>query len=216
YSNNLQNFPVFTSVGYGTTTRVAGTLNSLANTTFRVEFFANAAHRPEGQRFLGFRNISTDNAGNATFDVTLSAATALGEWITATATDPAGNTSEFTYQPDDNNHLLTPTVITVGIDIGPGSATNPINLANGVIPVAILGSTTLNVAQVDVASVVFAGARAVRYSFQDVNGDGIGDLVLQFRSQDTDLRAVYEALLAAADTNTNGVLDPGISTRQAD
>ncbi|OHB74745.1 MAG: hypothetical protein A2W31_18145 [Planctomycetes bacterium RBG_16_64_10] len=39
--------------------------------------------------------VTTDASGNASFDVTLQVATTLGELITATATDPEGNTSEF-------------------------------------------------------------------------------------------------------------------------
>ena len=40
------------------------------------------------------RVVITDLSGNAPFDTTLAAPTAAGEWITATATDPTGNTSE--------------------------------------------------------------------------------------------------------------------------
>ena len=39
--------------------------------------------------------MTTDGAGNVSFTLPLSAAFAPGEWVTATATDPAGNTSEF-------------------------------------------------------------------------------------------------------------------------
>ncbi|MEK7214163.1 MAG: hypothetical protein AAB289_01000, partial [Chloroflexota bacterium] len=49
---------------------------------------------------------------------------------------------------------------------------------------------------------------------QDVNGDGKLDLMLHFRTQETNLRSAYKDLLAAADTTTNGVLDPGVSTHQ--
>src|SRR5207253_88764 len=56
--------------------------------------------------------------------------------------------------------------------------------------------------------------QAVQSALQDVDADGFLDLVLKFRTQDTNLRAMYEALLAAADTNTNGVLDSTVSTHQ--
>jgi hypothetical protein len=97
--NNLQNYPVITSVtNSGGSTSIVGTLNSTANTMFRVEFFANNATDPtgfgEGQSFLGFANVPTDNNGNASFNVTFPQV--AGEpHITATATDPNGNTSEF-------------------------------------------------------------------------------------------------------------------------
>jgi uncharacterized repeat protein (TIGR01451 family) len=97
--NGLQNFPVITAVGTtGGATTIDGTLNSKPNTTCRIEFFASDAADPssfgEGQAFLGFADVTTDAAGNATFDVTLPAATTPTQFITATATGPDG-TSEF-------------------------------------------------------------------------------------------------------------------------
>jgi len=99
-ANNLQNFPVLTSASSsGGTTTVQGTLNSAPGTTYRVEFFSNATCDPsgngEGRTFLGFQNVTTDGAGNAAVNAALPSAVAAGEVVTATATDPAGNTSEF-------------------------------------------------------------------------------------------------------------------------
>jgi parallel beta-helix repeat protein len=97
--NNYQNYPVLTSAALsGGHTVVSGTLHSSASTTFRVEIFANAAADPsgngQGQTFLGFTSVTTDAGGGASFSATLNAA-AAGQAISATATDPAGNTSEF-------------------------------------------------------------------------------------------------------------------------
>jgi uncharacterized repeat protein (TIGR01451 family) len=100
--NNLQNFPVITSAtNAGNTTSIRGTLNSTPNTTFRVEFFANAAcdtsGNGEGQTFIGAVDATTDANGNAGGGngFTLTAALPVNQFVTATATDPAGNTSEF-------------------------------------------------------------------------------------------------------------------------
>ena len=78
---------------------------------------------------------------------------------------------------------------TAAIQIKPPSAAPvSINLsASGVIPVAILSSHTFDARQVDPASVTLAGARvgligrSGRYSCsaQDVNGDGLQDLMCQ-------------------------------------
>lgn len=82
-----------------------------------------------------------------------------------------------------------------------------VNLASqGRIAVAIFSTAGFDATLVDVASVRFAGATAVQWTLQDVNGDGRLDMVLQFRTQDTNLRAVYEQLLAD-DINADGVLD---------
>ena len=102
--NDLQNFPIITSAilsGGGTTTTVMGKLNSLANTTFTIDFYANPAcvGRPqgfrEGQTYLGATDVLTDGSGNASIDVVLPAAIDPGSPVTATATSPDGNTSEF-------------------------------------------------------------------------------------------------------------------------
>ena len=97
--NNLQNFPVLTTAVLGLATTVSGSLNSAANTMFRVEFFATATGDAtgygEGQTFIGAISVTTNGSGNAAFAPALPAIIPAGQNITATATDPAGNTSEF-------------------------------------------------------------------------------------------------------------------------
>jgi len=97
--NNYQNYPVLTSAALsGGQTVVQGTLQSTPSTTFRVEFFANPTADPsghgQGKIFLGFATVMTDSSGAASFTAPVAAATA-GQAISATATDPNGNTSEF-------------------------------------------------------------------------------------------------------------------------
>jgi hypothetical protein len=97
--NNLQNFPVLTSAASSaTTTTINGTLNSEASKTYRLEFFANVTcdgTHGEGQTFLDATSATTDGAGNATFNASLPVAVPVGQVVTATATDPNNNTSEF-------------------------------------------------------------------------------------------------------------------------
>ncbi len=97
--NRRQNFPVLTTTAaVGEGIQVSGTLNSAAGTSYRVEFFASDAADPsgfgEGQAYLGFTTVTTDGAGNGSFTATLPNVL-VGKFFTATATDPAGNTSEF-------------------------------------------------------------------------------------------------------------------------
>jgi hypothetical protein len=101
--NNLQNFPVLTNVvSSGGSTTIDGTLNSLANTQFRVELFVSSSADPsghgEGEVFLGFVNVTTNAVGDAAFSFTTP--TPVGTNFTATAArlDTSGNvveTSEF-------------------------------------------------------------------------------------------------------------------------
>jgi hypothetical protein len=97
--NNVQNFPVLTSVGVRVNTTVHGTLNSTPNRQFRVEVFSNSACDPsnhgEGETFLGALTTTTDGSGNASFFGTF-LLVPVGRFITATATDlTTGDTSEF-------------------------------------------------------------------------------------------------------------------------
>jgi hypothetical protein len=99
-ANNLQNFPVITSVvSSGGVMTVAGTLDSAPNTVFRIELFANKACHVsgfgEGENYLGFTNATTDASGKAGFTFNAPTLNVIGGFFTATATDPNGNTSEF-------------------------------------------------------------------------------------------------------------------------
>jgi hypothetical protein len=100
-ANNLQNTPVITSASSaGGTTTIEGTLNSTPNMTFTIEFFSNAACDPsgfgEGETLIGSATVTTNGGCLASFAVTLPIAIPSGSFITATATDPNGNSSEFT------------------------------------------------------------------------------------------------------------------------
>ncbi len=96
--NNLQNFPVVT-LAEATGGSLIGAFNSTPNTTFHVEFFSNAAADPsgngEGETFLGHIDLTTDANGDADFALMSPIAMTAGHFVSVTATDPDGNTSEF-------------------------------------------------------------------------------------------------------------------------
>ena len=100
--NSLQNYPLLAlAVTNGSRIQISGSLNSTANATFRIEFFASTTADPsgrgEGQRYLGFATVTTNGSGNATIDkVEFTATVLVGEYISATATNTiTNNTSEF-------------------------------------------------------------------------------------------------------------------------
>lgn len=98
--NRLQNYPVLTLVTNTTAgVQIQGRLDSTPNTTFRLEFFANSACDPsghgQGELFIGFTNITTGADCTNNFSVTFARLLSTGLVVTATATDPDGNTSEF-------------------------------------------------------------------------------------------------------------------------
>ena len=91
-ANNLQNFPVLATAPGG----VQGTLNSRPSLTYTVEYFINENCDPsgngEGESLVGSVSVATDADGNATLPLFPIGA---GVLITATATSPTGDTSEF-------------------------------------------------------------------------------------------------------------------------
>ncbi len=121
--NGLQNFPVLTSVSAGTGV-ANGTLESTANTEFKIDFFrsaqCDASGYGEGQEFLSTYTGTSNGAGVLNFTHTLSGLNS-GEYVTATAMDPTGNSSEFSLcaqaacaDPDvDNDNDVDVTDITL-------------------------------------------------------------------------------------------------------
>lgn len=98
--NNDLPFPVLTAVtSDGVNTTISGLLESTPNTALTLEFFANSISNPsgfgEGEQFLGTGAVTTNGHGAVSFTMTFAVAVPLGQFIAATATDPANNTSEF-------------------------------------------------------------------------------------------------------------------------
>lgn len=96
-------------------------------------------------------------------------------------------------------------VVTVQIDIKPGSFPNSINLGSGgTVPIAIFSTNTFDATTVDPTTVTLAGAEVKlrgngmsMASVQDVNDDGLLDLVVHvsteaFQLSETDTEAVLE------------------------
>ena len=99
--NNLQNFPVLSTASTtGSQILITGSLNSTANSYYRIEFFANtsgdASGYGEGETYLGYANVTTDGSGNTTINVNLTASVASGAVISATATKTDATYTSFT------------------------------------------------------------------------------------------------------------------------
>ncbi len=101
-ANNLQNYPVLTNVRLQLQGRgpfIEGTLNSTASASFSLQFYKNGSCDPsgngEGEALLGSADVATDGNGDAAFSVTAAGSAEIGQSVSATATDAAGNTSEF-------------------------------------------------------------------------------------------------------------------------
>ena len=104
--NGDQNFPVIASATFvpdvsdsNGTLIVSGSLSADFNTTYIIQLFANqAADRSgfgQGQTLIASFDVATDGSGNKVFSTSLASTNLTGESISATATDPNFNTSEF-------------------------------------------------------------------------------------------------------------------------
>jgi CSLREA domain-containing protein len=101
--NMLQNYPVMVLAVHdpiADLTTLTATLDSAPNKQYTVEFFTNTACDPsgygEGEQMVASVSAGTDSGGHAVFASQYQPSHFIaGSFITATATDPAGNTSVF-------------------------------------------------------------------------------------------------------------------------
>ena len=154
-ANNDQNFPVLTSaVTNGTQITITGTLNSIALTSFRIEFYSNATGDAtgygEGQTLIGISDVTTDGSGNASFSPTFSETVSAGSAISAIVSrldggDMEVETSEFAQNVIataavnnapvlDNNGVLTLTTITEDDTGNNGNLISEILASDGALP----------------------------------------------------------------------------------
>ena len=135
-ANALQNFPFISSVDYGNdTVTVHGILKATPNTTYDLDFYGNQVCTPRPRDFLqgwdplGSLQVTTNGAGSASFDGTFDDLHAPNmPPISATATDPDGNTSEFSQNviyassPRSGASAGGVTVTLTGTHFAPGAA----------------------------------------------------------------------------------------------
>jgi uncharacterized membrane protein len=161
-------------------------------------------------------SFETDAGGQAIFDVNYTYLQSLGLIVDNTYNIHL-KVTDSENQNDTANSTLTiipQPALQVAVDIKPGSCPNPLNVkSSGVLPVAILGTTDVNVITIDPTSIQLAGVDAIRHSFEDVAApiadsnncnciedgpDGLLDLTLKFKTQD-----IVEAI---GDVNDGDVL----------
>jgi len=196
--NNLQNFPIIVTTADGSLQGWLG--GSTPDTPFHLEFFASAAYGPggsgEAQDYLGSLEVTTDATGQVTFAVPFTAPPDKPV-ITATATDPQGNTSEVSAQrrasleaPSasvravPNQRLLFSAAMGDGIAVQDPDA-GPLNPA---------WDLTLSVA---------AGALTLS-RLEGLVGSGSGTSTLQYQGSLSALNAALEGMTFTATTGFHG------------
>jgi hypothetical protein len=126
--NNLQNAPVLTgAVGGGATGIIQGSLNSVPNATFTIQFFRNQVPDPsgfgQGRTLLGSTSVTTNANGDAAISYAPGTGLPASTWICATATNSAtGDTSEFSNDVSAQPVTLEFASATWSVDVTAGSA----------------------------------------------------------------------------------------------
>jgi hypothetical protein len=157
---------------------------------FKVDVAAGSGADPGGTFAIeGYRN-------GALVERTGLVLGAVNEWMTVALSAEVdqvvfvGDTRGFRPFGIDNLRwgLDAPQRIDVAIDVRPGSRENPVNPgSNGLLPVSLLGSDTLDVHDVDTESLALgvSGAPALRTWYFDTNGDGVVDLLVLYSTPAT-------------------------------
>jgi hypothetical protein len=110
--NDLQSYPVLTAVSSsGTSASIQGNFESLASTSFLIQFFSNTTTTlsgyGQGETPIGSEMVTTDQNGLASIAATVAAKVPQGLLVTATATNlTSGDTSEFSQAISSSPVLL--------------------------------------------------------------------------------------------------------------
>jgi hypothetical protein len=97
--NDNQDFPVLTlAIAHSGQVSFLGTLSGPASTTLDIDLFADAVPDSsgygQGRIYLGSITVNTDATGAASFFSSVTGSVSPGQYLSATATDASGNTSE--------------------------------------------------------------------------------------------------------------------------
>ncbi|GAB5442642.1 MAG: hypothetical protein Fues2KO_29910 [Fuerstiella sp.] len=170
-ANQEQNYPVLAAATIsGADVTVTGTISSTASTTLHIDFFASAtadaSGHGEAERYLGSTTVVTDGGGTATINSLLSGASvSAGERVTATATDAAGNTSEFAANITGVAANANPSITSNG-----GGANAAINVAENSTAVTTVTATDADLPAQTLTYTISGGADAARFAINSSSG----------------------------------------------
>ncbi len=120
--------------------------------------------------------LASFNATDGAYPIEVLIADARGNLFGTT--EGGGVTGDGTVFEVAGSGFVPPTGVHVSVDIKPQGCPNPLNVgAEGVLPVAILGTATFDVTKVDPSSVKLQGVSPLRSALEDVSTPFTGALV---------------------------------------
>lgn len=169
--NDLQNYPdlqAATCAG-----GITGLLDSTPGASFTLEFYSGAACHAsgfgEGETSLGLMNVATDASGQAPFAAVPAGLLLPGRVITATATNAAGSTSEFSRCVTVQG--ASPAVVDDSVQVSHDSGTGISTLTWAPAPDAMTGNTYRGTIPIH-----YMGSQAPAYNHTCFEaGDAAGD-----------------------------------------
>ena len=148
--NNLQTAPVLTSaVGGGTSSGIQGTLASIANTPFLIQFFTSLIPDPsgfgQGQTPIGSTTVTTNGQGNVAISFAPSISLPANIWVTTTATNTlTGDTSEFSNALSALPISMQFLTAAMSVDVSAGSALVHVERAGNLNAIVAVNYATSN------------------------------------------------------------------------
>lgn len=163
-ANNNQVAPILDAayLSNPSTLTIRGKIKADPNKTYLIQIFGNTGYyrSKEGENLIGSLQTTTDSTGFGQFTLTQKFIPGNGSVFTATATDPVGNTSEFS-----NPIVLAESKIyAVGADAGGAPLINVYN--------ALTNRFVRSIMAYDAG---FTGG--VRVALGDLTGDGIPEII---------------------------------------
>lgn len=205
-ANDLQNHPqpaAVSSVGGSTT--IHGSLSSTASTNITLDFYSSPSADPtgrgEGATYIGSSTVTTRASGITSFFVTLPITIATGQFVTATATNPSGSTSEFSAAVVASD---APAVQSITINDGAGQRSmvnsvtvvfnQPVALDTGAI--TVVGRDGAGAGTVAAAASTDGQTYVVTFTGSPIIGGSLAD-------------GIYDLTVVAANVHPAG--NPGVS-----
>jgi uncharacterized repeat protein (TIGR01451 family) len=171
--NLFQNYPVLSQAVSGAgRTLIQGTISAVPDSSYLIQFFTNPSADPsgfgQGKSFIGQTPVTTDGNGNAIINVVLPNPSVIGSFVSATATDSIGDTSEFSSDVKVGVAQLADLGLTLSASPTPATLNQTLTYTLTVTNTGPNDATGVNLIDTLPSSVVFNSASTTQGTFTQV------------------------------------------------